>query len=54
MSEEKTTPTKKYYDYISVGNRTKQEAFFVQQHDKNRMLEELLKPFKEKQILQNR
>jgi len=51
MSEEKTPPTKKYYDYISVGNRTKQVAYFVQQHDKNRMLEELLKPFNEKQIL---
>ena len=51
MSEEKTPPTKKYYDYISVGNRTKQVAYFVQQHDKNRMLAELLKPFLEKQIL---
>jgi superfamily II DNA/RNA helicase len=51
MSEEKSAPTKKYYDYISVGNRTKQVAYFVQQHDKNRMLEELLKPFIEKQIL---
>ncbi len=51
MSEENTTPTKKYYDYISVGNRTKQVAYFVQQHDKNRMLNELLKPFGSKQIL---
>ena len=51
MSDEKSTTTKKYYDYISVGNRTKQVAYFVQQHDKNRMLEELLKPFSEKQIL---
>lgn len=51
MSEENTTPTKKYYDYISVGNRTKQVAYFVQQHDKNRMLAELLKPFNTKQIL---
>jgi ATP-dependent RNA helicase RhlE len=51
MSEEKSKPTKKYYDYISVGNRTKQVAYFVQQHDKNRMLEELLKPFTEQQVL---
>jgi len=51
MSEEKSKPTKKYYDYISVGNRTKQVAYFVQHHDKNRMLVELLKPFKEKQVL---
>ena len=51
MSEEKTPPTKKYYDYISVGNRTKQVAYFVQQHDKNRMLKELFLPFKEKQTL---
>ena len=51
MSEENTTKTKKYYDYVSVGNRTKQVAYFVQQHDKNNMLSELLKPFKEKQIL---
>jgi len=42
---------KKYYDYISVGNRTQQTAYFVQQHDKTRMLLELLKPFNEKQIL---
>ena len=34
MSEETTKPTKKYYDYISVGNRTKQVVYFVEQHDK--------------------
>ncbi len=51
MSEENTSAPKKYYDYISVGNRTKQEAYFVQQHDKNSMLLELLKPLKDKQIL---
>ena len=52
MSEENaTTPKKKYYDYISVGNRTKQVAYFVQNHDKIKMLNELLKPFNDKQIL---
>ena len=51
MSEENTKTTKKYYDYISVGNRTKQTAYFVQQHDKNRMFEELLKTLTQKQIL---
>ncbi len=34
MSEENIQPTKKYYDYISVGNRTKQVVYFVEQHDK--------------------
>ncbi|MDF1877138.1 DEAD/DEAH box helicase [Sulfurimonas sp. SAG-AH-194-L11] len=58
MSEDNTTlnenhpiAPKKYYDYISVGNRTKQSAYFVQQHDKAKMLVELLKPLHKKQIL---
>ena len=34
MSEETSQPQKKYYDYISVGNRTKQIVYFVEQHDK--------------------
>ena len=51
MSEENTKVTKKYYDYISVGNRTKQVAYFVQQHDKNRMFAELLQPLGNKQVL---
>lgn len=34
MSAETVKPTKKYYDYISVGNRTKQVTYFVEQHDK--------------------
>jgi len=34
MSEETVQVTKKYYDYISVGNRTKQVVYFVEQHDK--------------------
>jgi len=34
MSEETVKPKKKYYDYISVGNRTKQVVYFVEQHDK--------------------
>jgi len=51
LSEENTTTPKKYYDYISVGNRTPQKAYFVQQHDKSRMLLDLLAPLKAKQIL---
>ena len=34
MSEESLKPVKKYYDHISVGNRTKQVVYFVEQHDK--------------------
>ena len=51
LNEENTTAPKKYYDYISVGNRTSQTAYFVQQHDKSRMLLDLLAPLKAKQIL---
>lgn len=51
ISDENTKATKKYYDYVSVGNRTKQTAYFVQQHDKNRMFLELLKTLENKQIL---
>ncbi|MDD2791398.1 MAG: helicase-related protein [Sulfurimonas sp.] len=51
MSKENIQTTKKYYDNISVANRTQQLAYFVQQHDKNRMFEELLKTLGEKQIL---
>jgi len=48
MSEEITKPVKKYYDYISVGNRTKQVVYFVEQHDKALHLQLFLK---EKQAL---
>ncbi|MEA1956083.1 MAG: DEAD/DEAH box helicase [Campylobacterota bacterium] len=48
MSEEKT---KKYYDHISVGKRTKQLSYFVQQHDKNRMFTEIVKTINEKQTI---
>ena len=51
LNEENTSKAKKYYDYISVGNRTPQVAYFVQQHDKARMLVNLLEPLKAKQIL---
>lgn len=51
MSEENTEVTKKYYDDISVGNRTKQTSYFVQQHDKNKMFTQLIKTIQEKQIL---
>jgi len=51
LNEENTSTPKKYYDYISVGNRTPQVAYFVQQHDKARMLVDLLAPLKAKQIL---
>ena len=41
MNEEiEEQPTKKkYYDYISVGNRTKQEVYFVEEHDKHQLFE---------------
>ena len=45
MSEEETKPVKKYYDYISVGNRTKQTVYFVEQHDKPVHFELFLKDF---------
>ena len=51
MSEEKVVIKKKYYDYISVGQRTAQESYFVQQHDKNRLLNELKERFIHKQTL---
>ena len=31
MREEIAQVTKKYYDYISVGNRTEQVVYFVEQ-----------------------
>ena len=45
MSEETTKAKKKYYDYISVGNRTKQVAYFVEQHDKPIHFELFLKEY---------
>ena len=51
MSEEKIVVKKKYYDYISVGQRTSQESYFVQQHDKNRLLLELKERFTNIQTL---
>lgn len=43
--------SKKYYDQVSVGKRTSQRAYFVQNHDKNRMFVELLESFEGKKIL---
>ncbi len=43
MTEETPKPKKKYYDYISVGNRTKQVVYFVEQHDKPVHFDLLLK-----------
>ena len=34
---------KKYYDFISIANRTSQDVYFIAQHDKNRALALLLK-----------
>ena len=45
MTEETQIPVKKYYDYISVGNRTKQVVYFVEQHDKIKHFELFLKEF---------
>lgn len=44
-------PKKKYYDHISVASRTKQNVYFVAQHDKNNMLNLLLKSSDKKQTV---
>jgi len=46
-----TTTTKKYSDNASVASRTKQVAYFVQQHDKYEMFMEILKNLNNKQLL---
>ena len=56
MPEETDKPTtkpvtKRYYDYVSVGKRTKQVAYFVEQHDKARMFEQFIKNSDKKQIV---
>ena len=51
MGEENSNISRKYYDYVSVGNRTEQLSYFVQQHDKNKMFKELVKTISDKQIL---
>ena len=51
MSEETSKPIKKYYDYISVGNRTNQVVYFVEQHDKTNLFELFLKENSAKQIV---
>ena len=51
MSEEKSKKAKRYFDNESVGGRTKQSAYFVQNHDKKRLFVELLDGLKEKRIL---
>ncbi|WP_457744597.1 helicase-related protein [Sulfurimonas sp.] len=51
MNEENRQTPKKYYDQVSVGNRTKQIAYFVQQHDKNRMFFALQTQLEGKQVL---
>ncbi len=49
MSEE--AKVKKYYDYASVGKRTKQTAYFVEQHDKATMLKLVLSKIEKKQVV---
>ena len=51
MSQEKSKKSKKYFDNVSVGNRTKQSAYFVQNHDKKRLFVALLDGFKEQRVL---
>lgn len=51
MSEDTNKPTKKYYDYISVGNRTKQVVYFVEQHDKTNLFELFFKDNSNKQMV---
>jgi len=38
-NEQEAKPKKKYFDNISVGNRTKQEIYFAEDHDKNQLCE---------------
>jgi len=37
------TDTTKYFDHVSVAKRTKQVAYFVEQHDKTAMFEQFIK-----------
>ncbi|PHS56290.1 MAG: helicase [Sulfurimonas sp.] len=45
------TSKKKYFDNVSVGARTKQSLYYVQQHDKATMLGLLIKNIQSKQII---
>ena len=52
MSEETQSPKeKKYYDNISMGQRTKQSVYFVAQHDKATMLESYLQKIDDQQTV---
>lgn len=56
MPEETDKPitkpvTKRYYDYVSVGKRTKQVAYSVEQHDKTAMFEQFIKNSDKKQTV---
>ena len=53
MSEETTKKpsTKKYYDNVSVGKRTKQVVYFAQQNDKPAMFEHFIKNSDKKQTV---
>jgi len=53
MIQETTPPKemKKYYDHISVAKRTSNKVYFVAQHDKNGMLDLVLKDMGTKQII---
>ncbi len=52
MSEKtKKNGKKKYYDNVSVGNRTKQTVHLAAQHDKPRMLEQLIINSSNKQMV---
>lgn len=47
----KKTGKKKYYDNVSVGNRTKQTVHLAAQHDKPRMVEQLIINSSNKQMV---
>ncbi|MDD2383956.1 MAG: helicase-related protein [Sulfurospirillaceae bacterium] len=52
MPEQTNKPiTKKYYDNISIAKRTKQVAYFVEQHDKTAMFEQFIKNSGQKRIV---
>ena len=43
--------TAKYFDHVSIAKRTKQVAYFVEQHDKTIMFEQFIKNSEKKQIV---
>ena len=52
MSDQIKKPSiKKYFDNVSIGKRTKQAVYFVEQHDKTAMFEQIIKSIPNKQTV---